>query len=231
LPHLIDYYSILAYDELMTKKTNLRQMLTLFSLIFIFWSFYRYFPEFLPVWFEELILKPAFWLLPTFWLVLNLEKQSLFSLGFTSKNLTRAFYWGLGLGVIFFIEGFLINILKYRGLQINFPSLENLLSVLLLSLVTAFTEETLYRGYFFTRFFRLWRHELWANLASSFLFALIHLPMGVFILSYAPSMLLIYFFLIFIFGAGSAFIFARTQNLLSSILLHLFWSWPIVLFK
>ncbi|MFH1840644.1 MAG: CPBP family intramembrane glutamic endopeptidase [Candidatus Shapirobacteria bacterium] len=212
-------------------KISLKRSLALFSCIFLFWSFYRYFPEFLPTWFEELVFKPAFWLLPTFWLVLNLEKQPLSSLGFTSKNKSKVFYWSFGFGIIFFVEGFLTNILKYRGLQISFPSLSSAVNVFFLSLMTAFTEETLFRGYFFTRFSRLWHHELWANLASSFLFALIHLPMGVFVLSYVPAMLLIYFFLVFIFAFASAFIFARTQNLFSSILLHLFWSWPIMLFK
>jgi membrane protease YdiL (CAAX protease family) len=200
-------------------------------LIFIIWSFYRYFPDFLPVWFEELILKPALWLLPTFWLVLIVEKQSLFSLGFTRKNLSKALYWGFGLGLIFLVEGFLMNILKYRGLQIVLPSLNSLSGSLWLSLAPAFTEETVFRGYFFTRFFRFWHEEIWANLASSFLFTLIHLPVAVFVLSYAPAMLFIYLFLIFIFAFSSAFVFARTQNLLASILLHLFWSWPIVLFK
>jgi membrane protease YdiL (CAAX protease family) len=215
----------------MASKHSLRYPLTLFSLVFIFWSFYRYFPEFLPLWFEELILKPAFWLLPAFWVVLNLEKQSLFSLGFSCQNLSKAVFWGFGLGLIFFIEGFLVNILKYRGWQINYPSLDSFLIVLLLSLVTAFSEETLFRGYFFTRFFRFWRRELPANLVSSLLFTLIHLPMGVFVLSCAPLALLTYLFLLFLFAFSSAFVFARTRNLLSSILLHFFWSWPIVLFK
>jgi membrane protease YdiL (CAAX protease family) len=34
-----------------------------------------------------------------------------------------------------------------------------------------------------------------------------------------------------ILGFGSAAIFARTGNIASSVLLHMLWSWPIVLFR
>ena len=43
---------------------SLRHIFFLFSLVFVLWSGYRHFPGMLPVWLEELFLKPLVWLLP-----------------------------------------------------------------------------------------------------------------------------------------------------------------------
>jgi membrane protease YdiL (CAAX protease family) len=40
-----------------------------------------------------------------------------------------------------------------------------------------------------------------------------------------------YLFITAIFGFGSAFLFAKTGNVASSILLHVLWEWPIILFR
>lgn len=215
------------------EQLSQKHIFALFSFIFVLWAFYRYFPEVLPVWAEELILKPLIWLIPTFWLVRKIEKEPLSSLGLTKKNLSVSLYWGIGLGMVFALEGFLVNLLKYRGLQLislNQTPLVFLGSVAL-SFVTAFSEETVFRGCIFNRLWKIWENEWLASFVSAFLFALIYLPIGVFVLGYKPLAMLVYLFLIFIYGIASAFTFARTGNLFSSILIHVFWSWPIVLFR
>jgi hypothetical protein len=108
---------------------------------------------------------------------------------------------------------------------------DEFLGLFLISVATAFSEETVFRGYLFNRLWQIWKNEGLANLVSSLLFVIVHLPIGVFVLGYRPVMMLAYLFFVFIFGFGSAFVFGRTKNLLSSILLHIFWSWPIVLFR
>jgi hypothetical protein len=215
------------------QKLSLKHVFALFSFIFIVWSFYRYLPEILPLWVEELILKPLVWLLPTFWLVKRVERQSFSSLGLTKKNLFPSIYWGVGLGLVFALEGLLTNIIKYKGLNLVSLGYSStaFFGLFLLSLVTAFTEETVFRGYLFHRLWQIWQKEWLANIVSSFLFVLIHLPIGIFVLGYNPMVMLAYLFFVFIFAFGSAFVFGRTQNLLASILLHVFWSWPIVLFR
>lgn len=215
------------------EQLSIKHVFALFCFIFIFWSFYRYFPEILPQWVEELILKPIIWLLPTFWLVRKIEKEKVASLGLTKKNLFKALYWGIGLGIVFAAEGLVTNIFKYRGLRlpdVDYPLL-SLVGLLLLSFATAFSEEVVFRGYIFTRLWRLWKNEWLANLISAFLFTLIHLPIGLFVLSYTPLVMLGYLFFVFVYGFGAAFVFARSENLASSILIHVFWSWPIVLFR
>lgn len=215
------------------EKLSLRHVFALFSFIFVIWSIYRYFPEILPVWFEEIVLKPVVWLIPTFWLVKKIEKENLASLGLTKKNLLKSIYWGIGLGAVFALEGFLTNIFKYRGLELvslNYTTL-GFIGALGLSLITAFSEEIVFRGYIFTRLQRIWENEWLANLVSAFLFTLIHLPISIFVLGYRPMMMLTYLFLVFIHGFASAFVFNQTGNVTSSILLHVFWSWPIILFR
>lgn len=215
------------------QKLSLKHVFFLFSLIFVVWSVYRYFPGILPVWVEELILKPIVWLVPTFWLVKEIEKEKLTSIGFSRRNLTKSACWGIGLGIVFALEGLLTNIFKYRGLRLapfNYSFL-TFLGALALSFVTAFSEETVFRGYIFTRLWRIWKSEWLANIVSAFLFTLIYLPVGVFVLGYRPMVMLAYLFFVFIYGFASAFVFARTENIISSILLHVFWSWPIVLFR
>lgn len=215
------------------QRLSLKHVFALFSFIFVVWSFYRYLPEILPLWAEELILKPLFWLVPTFWLVKRVERQSFSSLGFTKKKLFPSIYWGVGLGLVFALEGLLTNIVKYKGLNLISLGYSStaFLGLFLLSLVTAFTEETVFRGYLFHRLWQIWQKEWLANIVSSFLFVIIHLPIGVFVLGYTPLVMFAYLFFVFIFGFGSAFVFGRTKNLLASILLHVFWSWPIVLFR
>lgn len=222
------------FDKIIHREQlSSKHVFALFSYVFTLWALYRYFPGLLPEWVEELILKPLIWLPPTFWFVRKIEKEPLSSLGLTRKNLFPAVYWGIGLGLVFAFEGLLANIAKYQGLQL--VSLDygwgGFLIALVLSLGTAFSEELVFRGYIFTRLWRLWQKEWLANLVSAFLFVLIHLPISVFTLSYTPVVMLAYLFLVFVFGFASAFVFARTQNLTASVLLHVFWSWPIILFR
>jgi len=215
------------------ESLSLKHVFALFSFIFIVWSFYRYLPQLLPLWVEELILKPLVWLLPLFWLIRKIEKKTFSSLGLVKINIFPSIYWGVGLGLVFAFEGLITNIFKYKGLELislDYPPLV-FLGLLFLSLVTAFSEELVFRGYIFNRLWQIWNKEWLANLVSSILFVVIHLPIGIFVLGYTPGVMLAYFLFVFIFAFGSAFVFGRTKNLISSILLHVFWAWPIILFR
>jgi uncharacterized protein len=216
-----------------TGRLSLKHVFALFSFIFVVWAVYRYLPPIIPAWAEELILKPIVWLVPTFWLIGRVEKSTLSSIGLTMKNFFPSVYWGLGLGVVFVLEGLMTNIFKYKGLNLGIVDLQSttFMNLLLLSWVTAFSEEVVFRGYIFNRLWQIWGDEWLANILSSFLFVLIHLPLGIFTLGYAPMILAIYLFFVFIYAFGSAFVFARSQNLVSSIILHVLWSWPIILFR
>ena len=199
--------------------------------LLIVWGFYRFLFE-LPETIEELFIKPVVWLVPVFYLLWK-EKEGISSLGITLKNLFPAVYYALGLGAFFVMEALIINFVKYGGkfnLGANLGELPFLTS-LGLSFATAISEELTFRGYVFTRIWRFLGNEIYANLVTSLFWALIHVPITFFVWKLDLSAALLYLFLTTLFGIGSAFVYARTKNILSTILLHVLWQWPIILFR
>ena len=215
----------------MTAKTTLIKNVTIYSVyLILIWAFYRFLFQ-LPEQVEELLIKPILWLIPVFWYT-NREKLSLSSLGITLKNLFPALYLSIGLGTIFLAEGILTNFLKYGkfnfGANIgNMP----LLITLGLSFATAISEETAFRGYIFGRLLIVLKNELSANIIQTLLWTAIHIPIAFFVWGYTVPQGIIYLVITAIFGIGSAFVFARTKNIFGSILLHVLWEWPIILFR
>lgn len=199
--------------------------------LLIVWGFYRFLFQ-LPESIEELFIKPIVWLVPVFYLVKK-ERQGLESLGITIKNLFPAVYYALGLGAFFVMEALIVNFLKYGGqfnLGANIGSLP-LLPALGLSFATAISEELAFRGYVFTRVWTFLKNEMLANILTSLFWALIHVPITIFVWKLDMSSALIYLLLTTLFGVGSAFVYARTKNIVSPILLHVLWQWPIILFR
>lgn len=204
---------------------------TIYSVyLIIVWAFYRFLFR-LPDSIEEGFVKPLIWLVPLLYFV-GKEKLGISSLGFTFKNLFPAVYLSLGLGSVFVVEGFLTNFLKYGGFNFgaNIGSTP-LITSLSLSFITAFSEETAFRGYVFSRLSFVFKNELTANLVSTFLWTTIHIPVAFFILKLNFNAGLVYLMLTAVFGVGSAFVYGRTKNIWGSILLHVLWEWPIILFR
>lgn len=215
----------------MNNILNFKRAIGLSAYLLIIWGFYRFLVQ-LPEPIEEIFIKPIIWLLPVFYL-LHKEKKGIGSLGVTFKNLFAAIYYALGLGIIFVIEALIVNYVKYGG-QFNLgANLGNLpfFSALGLSFATSITEELTFRGYVFTRFHAFLKNELVANITTSLIWALIHVPITIFVWKLDLNASLIYLSLTTIFGIGSAFVFAKTKNIFSSILLHILWQWPIILFR
>lgn len=210
---------------------NFKSAVILSVYILIVWGFYRFLFK-LPDEIEELIIKPIVWLLPVIYLVKK-ERLGLESLGITFKNLFPAVYYALGLGAFFVLEALIVNYLKYGGefnLGANIGAMP-LLPALGLSFATAISEEITFRGYIFTRVWKFIGKEIPANLLTSLFWAMIHVPITIFVWKLNLSASLIYLFLTTLFGVGSAFVYARTKNIVSPILLHVLWQWPIILFR
>ena len=213
------------------KKTQyVKHAAILSAYIFILWGLYRFLFK-LPDEIEELIIKPLLWLVPVYLLVRK-EGGGAKSVGITSKNLFPSIYLALGLGALFVIEAVFINYLKYGGFEFtaNIGTMP-ILASLGLSFVTAFTEEVTFRGYIFNRFWFATGREWMANITTSIIWALVHVPVAFFVWKLSFGAALVYLFLTTIFGIGSAFLFARTKNVFSSTILHVMWEWPIILFR
>lgn len=215
---------------MINKTTAIKNATILAAYLFIFWGFYRLIFK-LPDEVEELFLKPLIWLVPLVFL-LKKEKLGISSLGITLKNLFPAIYFSLGLGAIFALEAIILNFAKYG----SFVFAANIgdkfiLSSIGLSFVTAFSEEISFRGYIFNRVWKALGNEWIANLTTSAVWGLIHIPVAVFVWKLDFSAAIVYLLLTTLFGIGSAFVFARTKNVFGSILLHVLWEWPIILFR
>lgn len=211
--------------------TNFKRAVSLAVYLLIVWGFYRFLFQ-LPEHIEELFIKPIVWLVPVFYLVKK-EREGLDSLGITIKGLFPAVYYALGLGAFFVMEALIINFVKYGGefnLGANIGNLP-LLPALGLSFATAISEELAFRGYIFTRVLKFIKNEVYSNLLTSVFWAMIHVPITIFVWKLDFTAAVTYLVLTAIFGVGSAFVFARTKNIVSPILLHVLWQWPIILFR
>jgi membrane protease YdiL (CAAX protease family) len=212
-------------------KTTIVKYVTIYSAyLIIVWAFYRFLFQ-LPDNVEELVIKPVLWLLPILYFIRK-ERAGISSLGITLKNFFPAIYLSLGLGSVFVIEGLLTNYLKYGNFNFaaNIGSTP-LLPSLGLSFATAFSEETAFRGYIYSRLASVMKGELGANIIQTILWTGIHIPIAFFVWDYTLAQGIIYLFITAVFGLGSAFIFSRTKNIFGSIFLHVLWEWPIILFR
>jgi membrane protease YdiL (CAAX protease family) len=213
------------------KRKTAKLYFLYYALYLIFvWFIYRalfLFPEAI----EEIVVKPIVWIIPLVF-ILRKEKKGLTSLGFNGKNIFKSIYFVLAFGVGFALLGIIVNYLKYGGV-LKFDALvgKSFLWVFVLTFVTAFIEETVFRGYFFTRLMEKIKNEWGANILSSLFWVLIHLPLLIFSLNLDAAQSVIYLVLIFVFGFGSALVFSKSGNLFASIVLHVLWQWPIILFR
>lgn len=214
----------------MKKEAILKYATIYAAYILIVWGFYRLIFK-LPDEVEELFVKPVIWLLPILF-ILKKEKLNFKSLGFNFEKFFPVIYSIFGLGVIFVIEALIVNYMKYGifSFGANIGTLP-FTSAIGLSFATAFSEEIAFRGYLFNRVWLVTKNEVLANLSTNAVWVLIHVPVSIFVLKMAPSAALIYLGITAIFGIGAAFIFARTKNVFASILLHVLWEWPIILFR
>lgn len=213
------------------SRTNLLKNATLlFTFLFIVWGCYRLIIK-LPDEVEEFIIKPIIWVVPVLFLVKK-EKTNLASIGITFDNLFKSIYISIALGSVFTVIAVATNFIKYG--KFNFGAnlgTQGLLLSLGLSFTTAISEEIVFRGYIFTRLWQALGDEWKANLITTAGWTLIHVPVTIFVNKLDPISAIVYLFLTATFGIGSAFIYARTKNISSSIFLHVLWEWPIMLFR
>lgn len=213
------------------SKTSILKYVTIYSTYLILvWAFFRFLFQ-LPDNVTELVIKPIIWLLPLIY-ILGKEKSNLASLGINLKNLFPSIYLSLGFGSLFLIEGLLANYVKYG--HFNFGAnigATPLLPSLGLSFATAFSEETAFRGYIYSRLSSILKGEWGANIIQTILWTAIHVPIAFFVSGYTVPQAIIYLFITAVFGLGSALIFSRTKNIFGSIFLHVLWEWPIILFR
>lgn len=213
-----------------TATVYIKHITILATYLLVVWGFYRFLFK-LPEEIEELLIKPLVWLIPVYYFV-KTEGLGLKSLGITTHRLFASIYLSLALGLLFAVEGLVVNMVKYGGFDFSANiGQHNLWVALGISFATAFSEEIAFRGYIFNRLWSVIKKEWLASAVTSLVWGVIHIPVAIFWWNLNFSGTLGYLILTTIFGLGSAFVFARTKNVFSSVLLHVFWEWPIILFR
>ena len=213
------------------KEEMLKNCFILYFFVFLFWSAYRFLFR-LPAGFEETIIKPLIWLLPTIIFIKFFEKRPvLFSLGFGGKNFQNSLLLVFGFLVFFVLEGVILGLSRYQNLflekffSLPISSLQNLLLIL----ATAVVEETFFRGYLFNRFWEFFGSSWKANFMATIGFLLIHLPISIFVFNFSLNQVFWSFLLLFVMSFGSGWLFTLTYNTVPSILWHFLWNWQMIL--
>lgn len=213
-------------------RTALKTPLAFWLYLLFVWSLYRYFFRFSES-LDELVFKPLLWLGPVLIMVKIWEQRSLTTIGWTFNNFFENLYLGWGLGAFYALAGIITNSYKYRGLTfipIGITSLD-LLSLLFLSLATAFIEETIFRGYLLTRLEKGFTKPIYANMGAAVLFSLIHLPITLFLLKTDFATMISYLILMFAQGVGNGMIFQRKRSIAAPTVAHALWNMTVVLFR
>lgn len=211
------------------------QVFIVWFVIFLIWAFYRA-SFFLPEYVDEFLVKPLIFVLPILYIVLVREKKKLKDLGLApkSKDFFTDLYIGVVIGVLFALEGLLINYLKYGKFSF-FPIMATRISgglglFFLINLATSLWEEILGRGYLYKRLFKLSNNQFGAAFTSSFLFLLLHVPILFTRLHLSGTSLLAYPVSILLLGITNSYIFNLRGSLVLPILIHLFWNMTVALY-
>ena len=150
--------------------------------LFSSWSTYRFLTHFTePV--DELVVKPLIWLLPVLFLVVIKEKRSIStSLGLDFSRLRSDSLFGCAVALGLYIVVLISRFIKYHSFIAN-PydlSYQSLFVILFVSLATAIIEEVTFRGFILTRLTHAMHSKLGANILTTALFLLVHLPVYAF---------------------------------------------------
>lgn len=200
--------------------------------LFVVWGGYRVITR-NSEWVDELLFKPLIWVLPVIYIVIKIEKKSLETIGLTSKNLFRNMYLGWGLGALFAFEGIVTNSFKYGGVTFAPESFKffELLTLIVIALFTAFSEELAFRGYIMTRLAEKLKNNLSANIMAAVLFALLHIPIAFFVLHYSAVDLISFEWVMFVLGVVNGYLFMRVKSLAVPVMSHALWNLAIILFR
>lgn len=204
-------------------------------LIFIVWAIYRAYFTF-PEWFDEFLVKPFVFALPVIYVVIDREKKKWSDLGlsFDKSKFFLDIYIGVVIGVLFALEGLVVNYLKYGQFSFT-PILASRMvggvgMFFLLNFVTSISEEILARGYLYNRLNLATRNQLWSAVASNILFLILHIPIMFTRLHLTGMSLILYPLSIFILGITNCYLFSLRKSLTLPILVHAFWNMTVALY-
>lgn len=203
----------------------MRYSVLLAFIILFLWTVYRYFFRF-PEWTDELIAKPLLFFIPVYFVIKFKEKNQLNTIGLVKKNLIKNILLGIGAGLLLLQVYVLTILFKYGALTIHterFQGIE-LVWIIVLPVITGFLEEVVFRGYFLTRYERVFKNVAIAVLLSTFLFILIHLPLYYFVYHYSFIEILVAAGLLMQLSIINSILYVYTKTVAASSATHIIWN-------
>lgn len=199
-------------------KSSLKFTIIIYLLVLIIWSAYRFLFR-LPEKTEELIVKPVIWLLPI--LIISSSEMGAILKGFSVKSISYKdlfLSFGAGLG----LAG--LQLVTTKGLKlvtdINLTTDGKNLDVLVIVTATALTEEIFFRGFLLNSLAR-YNKLMVANIITSLLFALIHLPIIMTTTNYVIPNVLLGLYIVAVTSFVFGMLYLRKRNLWMPVLAHL----------
>ncbi len=195
-------------------RSNLPILFTVYIVVFFLWFLYRLFFRFSEE-IDELVVKPLIWITPV--IIYNyLKKLSPVNISFP-KNFPRVLLTATLIGLILP----LIQIFpKLINQGVNLPR-EWSFFIFLIPIGTAISEEYLFRG-FFLRHLLSYLPPLISNLIISFSFAIIHLPLMLFIYNNNLTIILSRFYLLSISSFFFGYLYIKNKTIVPSVIAHFF---------
>ncbi len=185
---------------------NLRRLAVYFVYLLFFWGGFRFFVR-LPEVIDELWFKPLIWLVPLFWWRLSMKKvRNLFE----GETLPAIGYGLLGGAIYFGLLRFL------AGLSFSLS-----LDQWGIALVTAIVEEITFSGVILSVLLAETKREGVSLALTGLAFALVHLPINIFVRQLPIVPLVGAFLLAFFVALINGFLRLRSNNVLSAIIAHL----------
>jgi hypothetical protein len=195
----------------------------LYCIIFIFWLIYRSITPTPPEWLDNFVTKPAVWIIPVFFVVKILEKRSIISLGLSWHHFYKFSLIGITAGILFFVYLKSFEFVFHQSefhFSIHSLNFSGVLASLAFGIATAFTEELVFRGYLQSRLTKIFNSHFIGIAISTPLFALIHIPIAVFVYHYNLQKILFYEIYLLEVSILYALHFMYSKNLTSSVAAH-----------
>lgn len=198
------------------------RVLMYYVYLMVAWGMFRLLIR-LPDIVEELWFKPVIWMLPLWWLW-SREKTRVNLFKGSAKG---ALVWGMSLGLLYGFVAWLAGWSKYGEIRLD-SEVMGWLDVAGIGLVTAVTEEVVFSGYLLQKIMGFVVSEWMAITLTGLGFALLHLPIAMFVYGYGGGEVLGFLVVIMLMAMGNYWVMMRTRNVIAPILSH--WCWGVAIY-
>jgi len=206
------------------KDGSFLKVLMYYVYLLTAWGLFRLLIR-LPEVIEELWFKPVVWMLPLWWLWSKEKKR----VSFFEGSVKKALLWGMGLGLLYGLVAWLAGLSKYGEIRLD-SEVMGWLDVVGIGLVTAVTEEVVFSGYLLQKIKGFVVSEWMAITLTGLGFALLHLPIAIFVYGYGGGEMLGFLVVIMLMAMGNYWVMMRTRNVIAPILSHWWWGVAIYMF-